>query len=673
MRLKYITLGIIILLCARSAHSAIDKREYADWNSYPFNQIVAFQHELPSGYGQDCTAQYVARDIILTARHCITKTNSHDNYTEKNKREYKIYLPNKTFTTDLVLEQYGYDTYNNDWALLRITNPDFYSTSPLNLDTATHIGNATSAGFGWMRVLNDSEIQTIRDHMNNRCVNIRNEYCTSGCNANCINSVTSLDDTNPDYTISYKKDNAQYTIRNIVNRLKKHSNCQITNADPDIRTHLDPSDSGQTHKYDSTCRIVSNDSGGLFINSSNKIQGIISSSVGDVFTPDGAYHNFPQPIESDLYNAYTAMLRASPSTTPTPETPSTTTPTVTPIEGTPTTVIPTTISTTPPSQPTTGVTSIIPTPETPSTATPTVTPIEGTPTTVIPTTISTTPPSQPTTGVTSIIPTPEMPSATPSDVTEIEEEIADIDKRITEAANKGNLTDEQTFDILVDLATYQELQQKLEKAKAREQSIPNKLLSGLTMAATGIGGQMLASGMAEQRADEAAERDMRAYLATFRCDYGQGRNIVGGETNIQLPGANELMQYTTEYKQLAASLKSAKEALGMMPGIESETVFDSATMNLYNNVSTGREQGAFTSLSQALLDKNSDDAKAWAEQTAAAHKKKNTGLTIGVAGAGAGLAGDIVINDILNKDKKSDNNTSQNSDISNIKNSVTAK
>ena len=225
----------------------------------------------------------------------------------------------------------------------------------------------------------------------------------------------------------------------------------------------------------------------------------------------------------------------------------------------------------------------------------------------------------------------------------------------------------------MDLATYQELQQKLEKAKAREQSLPNKLLSGLTMAATGIGGQMLASGMAEQRADEAAERDMRAYLATFRCDYGQGRNIVGGETNIQLPGANELMQYTTEYKQLAASLKSAKEALGMMPGIESETVFDSATMNLYNNVSTGRVQGAFTSLSRALLDENSDDAKAWAEQNAAAHKKKNTGLTIGAAGAGAGLAGDIVINDILNKDKKSDNNVSQNSDISNITNSVTAK
>ena len=91
MRLKYFIFGIIILLCARSVHATqtIDKRQYVDWNSYPYNQIVAFQHELPTGgYVQDCTAQYVAKDIILTARHCITKQLGHDNWAEKNKQEY---------------------------------------------------------------------------------------------------------------------------------------------------------------------------------------------------------------------------------------------------------------------------------------------------------------------------------------------------------------------------------------------------------------------------------------------------------------------------------------------------------------------------------------------------------------------------------------------------------
>ena len=53
---------------------------------------------------------------------------------------------------------------------------------------------------------------------------------------------------------------------------------------------------------------------------------------------------------------------------------------------------------------------------------------------------------------------------------------------------------------------------------------------------------------------------MGFHFSLFRCDYGQGRNITGGETNIQLPGGNELLQFVTEYKQLAASLKSDQDA-----------------------------------------------------------------------------------------------------------------
>lgn len=517
MRLKYFIFGIIILLCARSAHATqtIDKRQYVDWNSYPYNQIVAFQHKLPTGgYVQDCTAQYVAKDIILTARHCITKQLGHDNWAEKNKQEYTIYLPNQTFTKDLVLEQYGHDTSNNDWALLRITNPEFYSETPLSLDSATHIGNVTSAGFGYMRILNDDEIQTIRDHLNNHCTDINNQYCTSGCTADCIDSLIQLNDTNTDYTIRYRNGNKTYTTRNVINRLKAHPNCQIINTASGITTHL-ANEAPRTPKYDSTCRIVNNDSGGLYINPSNIIQAVISSGVGDILTSDNAYHSFPQPIDSDLYSAYTAMSNSSASVTPTPATS-----VVTKLENinpSPANII----------APTT------PKPDTLKLETPVITPT------------STTTPVQPT------------PS---SETTEIEQQISDVDKKINDAVGQGNLTNEKTFDILMDVATYQELQKKYEAAKAREQSIPNKLLGGLTMAATGVGGQMLATGLAEQRADEAAERDMRAYLATFRCDYGQGRNIKGGETNIQLPGGNELLQFVTEYKQLAASLKSDQDA-----------------------------------------------------------------------------------------------------------------
>ncbi|MGN0916810.1 MAG: carboxypeptidase-like regulatory domain-containing protein [Candidatus Enterousia sp.] len=189
-----------------------------------------------------------------------------------------------------------------------------------------------------------------------------------------------------------------------------------------------------------------------------------------------------------------------------------------------------------------------------------------------------------------------------------------------------------------------ELKENAQAMKDRENSIENKLLGAAGIGAVGIGGMNIASALSEQSADRNAEEDMKAYLATFRCDYGQGRNITGGETNIQLPGGNELIQYTTEYKQLALSLKSDKEALGMMPGIESETVFDSATTGLYDDVSIGIQKGAFTSLSRALLDENSADAAEWQKMKDDTAKKLKTGIVVAGAGAVATIAGNIAIN-----------------------------
>ena len=94
-----------------------------------------------------------------------------------------------------------------------------------------------------------------------------------------------------------------------------------------------------------------------------------------------------------------------------------------------------------------------------------------------------------------------------------------------------------------------ELQENYDAMKEKEQSTANKLLGAGAMATLGAGGQMIASSLAEQQADAAAELDMTAYLATFRCDFGQGRNIKGGETDIVLPGGNALAPLYTEYVQ----------------------------------------------------------------------------------------------------------------------------
>lgn len=188
------------------------------------------------------------------------------------------------------------------------------------------------------------------------------------------------------------------------------------------------------------------------------------------------------------------------------------------------------------------------------------------------------------------------------------------------------------------------LKDNAQSAKDREQSSANKLLGAAGIGATGVGGMMLASGLAEQKADVDAENAMRAYLATFTCNYGDGKNVRGGETNIELPGGNDLLALKTEYVALARDLKSRKEQLEMAPGIEADVILDAATSGLYDDVAVGKTDGAFTSLSRALQDENSDDANAWSQQKDDAKQKVKSGSIVGGVGAVGALAGDLIIN-----------------------------
>lgn len=188
------------------------------------------------------------------------------------------------------------------------------------------------------------------------------------------------------------------------------------------------------------------------------------------------------------------------------------------------------------------------------------------------------------------------------------------------------------------------LREKYEAAKAKEQSLANRMLGAAAMGAGGIGGMMLASGLAEQKADKDAEMDMTAYLATFKCDYGAGMNIHGGQTNVELPGASELVPLYAEYVMLANDLKKRKEQLGLKPGIESEPILDSATTGLYDDVGVGITSGAYASLSRALADPDGADAKKWAAQVEATKQKTKTGVVVGGAGVAGGAVGILIIN-----------------------------
>ena len=193
-------------------------------------------------------------------------------------------------------------------------------------------------------------------------------------------------------------------------------------------------------------------------------------------------------------------------------------------------------------------------------------------------------------------------------------------------------------------AKIDELRDNADAMKANEQSTANKLLGAAGMGSTGIGGMQMASAMAEENADADAEAAMRAYLATFHCNYGAGKNIPGGERDVELPGGNELIGLYSEYVNLANDLKVRKTALDMRPGIESEPILDAATSGLYDDVAIGKTSSAYTSLVRALMDPNGADAAAWAAQKAETADKKKTGMITAGIGAGGSLVGNLAIN-----------------------------
>ena len=192
------------------------------------------------------------------------------------------------------------------------------------------------------------------------------------------------------------------------------------------------------------------------------------------------------------------------------------------------------------------------------------------------------------------------------------------------------------------------LQKEYEKTRENEQSWANKALTAGTTLATGLGGMEWAQGVAEQRADAAAESEMAGYLAGMRCEYGKGNTVnLGDET--KLPGGNELGNYYAEYKQIADRLKQTKAALGLRPGIESEVLYERAQTDLYQYQTAEIQSGGNPSVSRALMNPDSEDAEKWNAQKAESAEKVERGKIAAGVGAIGGVIGNALINEDNNK------------------------
>ena len=206
------------------------------------------------------------------------------------------------------------------------------------------------------------------------------------------------------------------------------------------------------------------------------------------------------------------------------------------------------------------------------------------------------------------------------------------------AAGKANV---QSADAAVDRAAAKkqndekiaELERAKVAAEKKENSAENKMLGGLSMAATGIGGMQLAQGLSEMQSDNEAAADMAAYLKTIKCGIGGAKNVKYNEHGAAPAETRQLGDARMKYVAIAKKMKMAKENLGMAPGIESDLIID--TSALYQD--RGTDQDGIThhfDTATERLDSGSGKKRA---------------IAGGVA-AGAGVLGGVVGNAMINKD-----------------------
>lgn len=189
-----------------------------------------------------------------------------------------------------------------------------------------------------------------------------------------------------------------------------------------------------------------------------------------------------------------------------------------------------------------------------------------------------------------------------------------------------------------DIAT---AQQAYDKAVANEQSEANKTLEAAAIAAMGLGGMQLAQGISEKLADDAANRDMDAYVDTMRCTYGGGPGVRWGQQEISLPDTPEIAQYKADYLKIAEDLKKRKALLGMKPGIESEEVLDRTGLHEHEVSILG--EGQFASRYRAKTG-NEKDSERLAEEKKEAKDRMIAGGTV----AGVGMVGSALVNSKMN-------------------------
>ncbi len=171
----------------------------------------------------------------------------------------------------------------------------------------------------------------------------------------------------------------------------------------------------------------------------------------------------------------------------------------------------------------------------------------------------------------------------------------------------------------------------------------------ITVGATGIGGSMMAAGIAEQNQDELAKLKAAGNISTIKCGYGSVQDIAIDTMGISLDNGNALIDLYGEYQTIANRVKNSKESLGMLPGIESEVVFDKANSGLYDNTGSGAINKSFAAASESVRNPTGQNAEQFQSQQDESAKQKTTGMVVGGAGLLFGATSDVLIDQFIKK------------------------
>lgn len=613
--------------CVASAYIGdVDKREYVDWSAEPYNKIVLIKGNtfLADWVSVTCTGQYVAPDIILTARHCLIYGSAYDDYQMIGEKiPIETYDGRETWT---VLEKYG-RSLADDWALLRVTNGRFFSNEYFNYfpdslkrNDARFPVDVQIAGFGWLRILTPDEIAKIRKKLLEK--NMPSYESAENYLDKFYNEFTTLLDGKElkDWDVASGK--KRY-------RLKADKSCELTGVG-DISV-VDRANQLVAFSYNGNCQSSEGNSGGAAWTNDNQVYGILSRSRTS-FDADEFGEN------ESLYSAssnFAAALREMKKTSPSKD------------------VLADIIS----GRKVWNNGIVSDAAKIDEIAAPLAMPGNYVEALNAKDIIDADSNQKNLLPVASFVDESGASDGTAMENMEkmLEDEKQQIDtlgNQVVSAIDSvtENTTNAEIFDILdnlvsydVKLDNYRQAQKAYEEAKAKEQSLGNRILGAAAIGAGGVGGMMLASGLAEKKADTDAEQDMSAYLATFKCDYGSGMNVKGGESNITLPGANVLLPLYNEYVSLAVDLKSRKEALEMKPGIEAEVILNASETGLYDNQSM-EMNGAYASVSKALMNPDGADAELLQAQSDKTSQNIKTGAVVGGVGIVGGVVGDVLLN-----------------------------